>query len=85
MDFESQFEETEVDKVRKQVLQNIQMMAQSWPDMVALYNGMVKQLTDTGWTEIAARTLVLSNATATNYAIAVNIPEDYLNDGGTDA
>lgn len=76
MDFEKQFGETQTDKQRQEYLQILQEISQYWPDQVALYNGMVQQLIASGWTDMAARTIVLSNITNTNLAMICNVRSD---------
>jgi hypothetical protein len=73
MDWESLFNSASTNKARDEMLRMIQESNESWGDIVAMYSGMVKQLQADGWEEIAARSIVLSNVTAANIAIAANI------------
>lgn len=73
-DFESQFTESDEEKLRQSVLKNIQALMSSWPDIVAMWSGMVEQCKDAGWTEYAARALVLSQILSDSAYIAAAVP-----------
>lgn len=69
--------------LREAILKNVLAISEAWPDIVALWSGMVKQLTDEGWTESSARALVLSSVTADNGAIMAVLDLEDDDDDGT--
>ncbi len=70
-------DDVSVSDFRKAILENVMQFAEAFPDMVALWSGMVRQLMDDGWPEQAARALVLSSVTADNAALLSVFPDAY--------
>jgi hypothetical protein len=64
-------------QLREVILRSILAFSETWPDIVALWSGMVKQLIDDGWTEQAARALVLSSVTTDNAALLAVFPDAF--------
>lgn len=64
-------------QLREAILRSILAFSETWPDVVALWSGMVKQLIDDGWTEQAARALVLSSVTTDNSALLAVFPDAF--------
>lgn len=70
--FESQFPVN--NEVRQAVLKNCNDLLESWPDIVAMWAGMVEQTKASGWTEYASRALVLSQIIQDVSFIAIAVP-----------
>lgn len=70
-EFESLFSDDR-SKVRQAVIDNVNVLMDTWPDIVAMWSGMVEQAKEAGWHEYAARALVLSQILPdSSYIIAV--------------
>lgn len=60
-EFEKQFASTSGAKTdAEKIRDGIMTIAETWPDMLAAWNGMIKQAVDEGWTPEVARSMVLT-------------------------